>query len=65
MGSNVEKKKEIDRVWREENRENNILYDREYSLIEMWCAVSECKVRKCKWRRYIESRKRRMGGEWG
>ena len=31
-------------------------------MIEMWCEVCACKVRKCKWRRHIESRKHRWVG---
>ena len=54
---NPEKVKERSKKYKEENSEQIKAYRNEYNKIEIDCEVCKCKVKKCRWKKHIETQK--------
>ena len=63
--NNPEKVKEMNRKYREENKDEIKEKKKVNHQIEMWCGICECKVKKCKWRRHEKTKKHKMGVDDG
>ena len=55
-GNNPEKNRELSQRYGEEHKEEKKVYNQEYNRREVDCEVCGCRMKKCNWRRHLETK---------